>query len=211
MVSTRNRASLAVLFALVALASAVIAAPRAQAADISANTVTGGTTTMDVPFSLVQQLGKDRIFVRPVAPATLTYPNFFPVVSFPVKDGLVETATMLGTVNHEGGINLYQIDETYTNITKSIDITNIRIVNGNQMVGDALGLVPSPAADLKNATHSYDPATGKLTYEADAELGTVGALVMNTYFNTNVFTAGLKMGHLKSQIDTSRILSLGAG
>jgi hypothetical protein len=214
MQTSRSRASIALVFALVALTVATVTAPRAQAADVSANNVTGGVTKMDVPFTLVQQLGKDRIFVRPIAPATLTYPNFFPVVSFPVTGGLVETATATGTINMAGGINIYRIDETYTNIEKQIDITNVRIVNAlltNQLVGDAFGLLPSPAADLKNPTHSYDPVTGKLIFEADAEVGVGGALVLNTYFNTDVFTAGLKMGHMKSEVDTARILGVGAG
>ncbi len=148
--------------------------------------------------------------MRPIAPATLTFPNFFPVVSFPITGGLVETATATGTINMAGGINIYRIDETYTNVEKSIDITNVRILNAlvtNQLVGDAFGLLPSPAADLKNPTHSYDPATGQLLFEADAEVGSAGALVLNTYFDTDVFTAGLKMGHMKAQVDTRPILS----
>ncbi len=56
---SRSRASVALVFALVALTVATITAPRAHAqeadASIGANQVAGGVTTMDVPFSLVQR------------------------------------------------------------------------------------------------------------------------------------------------------------
>jgi hypothetical protein len=207
----KSRVSLALLFSLIALTVAAVSAPGANAVNISAAKVTGGKTEMSVPFSLLQQLGKDRIFVTPIAPATLSYPNFFPIVTFPVTGGKVETSTMLGTVNMLGGIKIYQIDPTYSTITKQLDVTDVRIVNGNTLAGNAIVPVPSPAADLVNATHTFDPVTGNLHYEADAQVGVATALVLNTYFNTYVFTPGLAMGHMTSDIQTNRILSVGAG
>ena len=64
-------------------------------------------------------------------------------------------------------------------------MTTLRIVNGNMLVGNAFGLVPAPTADLVNVSHSKDPATGVIHYEADAKMGDATALVLNTYFETD--------------------------
>jgi hypothetical protein len=45
-------------------------------------------------------------------------------------------------------------------------------------------------------------------YEADAQINAVNALVLNTYFSTDAFTAGMILGHIKSDIQTKQILGL---
>ena len=79
---------------------------------------------------------------------------------------------------------------------------NLRILNGNMLVGDALELLPAPTADLINATWSKDPATGVIHYEADAQTSAATALVLNTYFETDAFVGGSILGRLKSDINT---------
>ena len=74
-----------------------------------------------------------------IAPATLTFPFFFPVATFPISDGLVDETDMLGTVDHLGGQQIVKYDETRTFVTHSLDVTNLRIVNGNQLWGDTAG------------------------------------------------------------------------
>jgi len=77
---------------------------------------------------------------------------------------------------------------------------------GGSLVGNALGLVPAPTADLVNATHSKDPATGVIHFEADARLNLVTATVLNTYLQTTFFKDGYVLGHLKSAIQTKPLL-----
>ena len=62
--------------------------------------------------------------------------------------------------------------------------------------------------DLINTSHSKDPSTGVITYQADVQLNLVTTTVLNTYFDTNVFTPGMILGHLVSQIQTKKVIGL---
>jgi hypothetical protein len=176
------------------------------ASAVSLDKITGGQSALFVPLSNVQQFGQDSIFTSPIAPAYLTFTMLEgPAVRFPISGGTVESATMLGTVNHAGGLSIQKHHPVGT-IVKQLDVTDLKIVNGATLVGNALGIVPAPTADLINATHSKDPATGVIHYEADAQINVVTATVLNTYFDTSVFTPGMILGHLKADIQTKRIL-----
>jgi hypothetical protein len=176
------------------------------ASAVSLDKVTGGQSALFVPLSNVQQFGQDSIFTSPISPAYLTFTMAEgPAVRFPISGGAVESATMLGTVNHAGGLSIQKHHPVGT-IVKQLDVTDLKIVNGATLVGNALGIVPAPTADLINATHSKDAATGVIHYEADAQINLVTATVLNTYFDTSVFTPGMILGHLKADIQTKRIL-----
>jgi len=47
-----------------------------------------------------------------------------------------------------------------------------------------------------------------ITYQADVQLNLVTTTVLNTYFDTNVFTPGMILGHLVSQIQTKKVIGL---
>jgi hypothetical protein len=85
-------------------------------------------------------------------------------------------------------------------------VTVPRIVNGNMLVGNALGVVPAPTADLVNASHSKNASSGVIHYEADAVVNAVTATVLNTYLSTDYFKGGMKLGRLKSDIQTKKLL-----
>jgi len=93
-------------------------------------------------------------------------------------------------------------------VTKELVATNFKIVNGTTLVGNVLNLVPAPQGDLINTSHSKDPSTGVITYQADVQLNLVTTTVLNTYFDTNVFTPGMILGHLVSQIQTKKVIGL---
>ena len=194
-----------VLMLSVVLAIAV-AAPSANAA--SADQVKGGQTALFVPFSDVVKLAQKGINISPISPAFLTFNSFQegPALRFPVSGGLVESATMLGTVDHAGGMLIQKIDPATNEVTHSIEVTTVRILNGNMLVGNAFGLVPAPTADLVNATWSKNPTTGVIHYEANAVVGAATALVLNTYFETDAFVAGSTLGRVKSDIQTKKLL-----
>ena len=111
---------------------------------------------------------------------------------------------MLGTVDHSGGMLILKYADGVEQ--KRLEVTTLRIVNGNMLVGNALGLVPAPTADLINASHSKDPSTGVIHYEADAQINAAQSLILNTYFDTTVFEPGLILGRVKSDIQTKKLL-----
>jgi hypothetical protein len=204
MAARRGVASFALMPLLLLAALLGFGVPAAGA--VSLDQITGGQSGLFVPLTNVQQLGQKGVFVSPISPAYLTFTlEEGPAVRFPITGGAVESSTMLGTVNHAGGISIQKFNPDGTKAAQ-LDVTDIKVVAGAELVGTALGIVPAPTADLINATHSKDPATGVITFEADAQLNAVTATVLNTYFSTDAFKAGMILGHWKSTIQTKRLL-----
>jgi hypothetical protein len=206
----RGGAPLALVSLLFVVAMLVLAAPAALADETdsaaSLETVTGGESTLCVPLSVVAQLGQDRVYTVPLAPATLSFDLVNGAcVHFPITGGLVESSTMLGTVNHSGGLEILKYNESFE-IQNKLDVTDVKILAGASLIGNAMGLIPTPAADLTNATHSQDPTTGVIHFEADAKVSALTATVLNTYFNTTVFQADMSLGRVKADIQTAPLL-----
>ena len=200
----RSRVVLALVTLVCATASLGLAATTSNAASL--DTVTGGQSGLFVSLQQVGDMARAGLYVTPVSPAYLTFTlEEGPALRFPITDGAVESDTMLGTVNHAGGMTIQKVNPDGTN-GPSLTVTDVKIVAGASLVGNALGLVPAPTADLVNATHSKDPATGVIHYEADAKLNLVTATVLNTYFQTTYFKDGSLLGHLKSNIQTKPLL-----
>jgi hypothetical protein len=200
----RTRVVLALVTLVCATASLGLGAGASSAASL--DTVTGGQTGLFVTLQQVGDMARAGLYVTPVSPAYLTFTlEEGPALRFPITDGAVESDTMLGTVNHAGGMTIQKVNPDGTN-GPSLTVTDVKIVAGASLVGNALGLVPAPTADLVNATHSKDPATGVIHYEADAKLNLVTANVLNVYFQTNYFQDGSLLGHIKSNINTKPLL-----
>jgi hypothetical protein len=201
----RGVASLALMPLILVAMLLGFGVPTASA--VSLDRVTGGQSALFVPLEGVQKLAQQRIFAAPIDPAYATFTlEEGPAVRFPISGGAVESSTMLGTVNQKGGLSIQKFSSDWTTKLAQLDVTDIKVVAGSQLVGNALGIVPAPTADLINATHSKDRATGVITYEADAQINVVTATVLNTYFSTDVFTPGMILGHWKSTIETRSIL-----
>jgi hypothetical protein len=199
----RGLASLAVMPLLVIVMILGFGAPAASA--VSLDKATGGQFSLFVPLQTVGDLSRAGLFTTPISPAYLTFTlEEGPAVRFPISGGTFESATMLGTVESDGGIIMERQFPDGTK--KDLQVTNVKIVNGNMLVGNALGLVPAPTADLVNATHSKDHATGVVHYEADAQINLVTATVLNTYFSSDFFTAGFILGHVKADVETKPLL-----
>ena len=45
-----------------------------------------------------------------------------------------------------------------------------------------------------------------IAFNADAQMNAVTTTVLNTYFSTDAFKAGMILGHLTSKIQTKRLL-----
>jgi hypothetical protein len=200
----RRRVMLALVGLVCATASLGLGATASNASVL--DNVTSGQSGLFVTLQQVGDLGRAGIFVTPISPSYLTFTlNEGPAIRFPITGGAVEPRTMLGTVNHAGGMMLQKVNPDGTN-GPQLTVTDVKIVNGTSLVGNALGLIPAPTADLVNATHSKDPVTGVIHFEADAKLNLVTATVLNTYLQTTFFKDGYVLGHLKSDIQTKPLL-----
>lgn len=172
------------------------------AANAALLTVTGGKSELTIDIGTVGQLAGGHIYQLILPPATVVY-SFAPVATFPITGGTVEDTTMLGTVDHSGGIRTGKCNEDCTSgFVTQLDATNLRILNGNTLTADTNGLLTSPIADLTNVQHHTSP-DGTIRFEADANLNAGAALVLNTYFSTTVFVAGMPLFHMKSVIETT--------
>jgi hypothetical protein len=199
----RGLASLAVMPLLVVVMMLGFGAPAASA--LSLDKATGGQFGLFVPLQTVGDLSRAGLFTTPISPAYLTFTlEEGPAVRFPVSGGTLESDSMLGTVESDGGITMERQFPDGTK--KDLPVTNVKILNGNMLVGNALGLVPAPTADLVNASHSKNPTTGVVHYEADAQINALTATVLNTYFSTDFFTAGFILGHVKADVQTAPLL-----
>ncbi len=198
----RGFASLTLVPAL--LLVMLVGAPSASA--VSVDKVTGGQFSLFVPLQTVGDMSRAGLFTLPIEPAYLTFTlEEGPAVRFPISGGTVESSTMLGTVNSQGGLRMEKWSPEGVKQSE-LPVTEVKIVNGNMLVGNALGIVPAPTADLVNATHSKDPVTGVIHYEADAKVNLVTATILNTYFSTDFFTDGFILGHVKADIQTGPLL-----
>jgi hypothetical protein len=194
---------------LVVLAFACVSAPAAGAQQqedgvLPLRTVTGGESVMHLNIqTLFNTWSTDRIGANVLPPAFIDGLTF--TAHFPITGGLVERGSLLGTVNHGGGMKIVQYNANYSAVEQSFEATNLRFVNGNMMTGDILGLVPAPNADLVN-TQITQGEGGVIHFEADVNLNDVSALVLNTYFDTSVFAGGQNLGHFVSNIETAPVL-----
>lgn len=204
----RVRRGAAFLALLPVLLLAMLGVGTSSAGAVSVDRVTGGQFGLFVPLENVSKLAHAGLFTTPIAPAYLTFTiEEGPALKFPISGGTVESATMLGTVNSDGGLIMEKQQPVGTKV-KELRVEQVKIVNGNMLVGNALGLVPAPTADLVNATFSKNPDTGVIHYEADARINLVTATVLNTYFSTDFFTDGFVLGRVKADIQTATVLGL---
>ena len=124
-----RRGAASIVSSLLVVLALAIGAPAASA--VSLDTVKGGESALFVPFSNIQKLGTANIYVSPIAPAYLTFTSYAegPAIRFPVSDGAVESATMLGTVNHKGGmlIQKFNPDGTVATQLEAVSYTHLTL------------------------------------------------------------------------------------
>lgn len=204
----RLRKGVASLALVPVLLLAMLGVGTSTAGAVSLDRVTGGQFGLFVPLDNVSKLAHAGLFTTPIEPAFLTFTTAEgPAVRFPISGGTVESSTMLGTVESDGGLIMEKQQPVGTKVAE-LRVEKVKIVNGNMLVGNALGLVPAPTADLVNATFSKNPDTGVIHYEADARINLVTATVLNTYFSTDFFKDGFVLGRVKADIQTAPLLGL---
>ena len=200
-----GRAACTILALLAVVSAMALNAPTANSA---VATVTGGESGMLINVQTYFALGAKGIYTYTVPPATIN--GFTFTIYFPITGGLFDSPSMLGTINHGGGLNIVKYNADQTAVENSLETDNLRIVNGNTLTGDVSGLIPSPTADLVNTSVTQGPS-GTVKYKADVNLTPATALVLNTYFNTDAFEAGMNLGYLTANIETQRYPRPGGG
>src|SRR5205085_6766774 len=150
MPSGMHRARISLVLMVSAIMTLGLGAPAANAALL---TVTGGKSELTIDIGTVGTLAAGHIYQLILPPATVVY-SFAPVATFPITGGTVEDTTMLGTVDHSGGIRTVKCTTLCDNgYDAQLDATNLRILNGNSLTADTNGLLTSPIADLVNVQH----------------------------------------------------------
>jgi hypothetical protein len=180
------------------------------------NTVTGKETRLEVPWSTFVYLSGKHIHVYPQGEAMLSFepgPRIF--VTFPITGGSLVGNTNLGTINMAGSLAMTKSNEDYTDSIKRLRTSNPQIVNAQTVVASAyawdgdplLGNVgaPTPVMDIRNVSRTTN-ADGSIRLAGDWALNAVTATVLNTYFETDAFSAGMVIGRAVSTITTAKKL-----
>jgi hypothetical protein len=187
------------------LAAASISLFAAPAANADPATVTGGETQLRIHFQTVLDWSADNIFSSALPPATLDF--FCGCVKFPVTGGVIDDANMTGTVQHSGGLRIVKYNADQTAVENQLDTTEPQIINGSIFAANVMGLpIPSPSGDITNTSISPGNVPGEIVFTGEVHLQQGTAIVLNTFFNTNVFVAGQLLGVLTSRIQTQPLL-----
>jgi hypothetical protein len=182
--------------ALVAVMALAFAAPASNAAITTAKS---GDAAMLIDFQhFYFPLAAKKLTANPLPPAYVDFSTG--QVHFPVTGGVYDTRTMLGAVTLGGGLQIVKYNDSFSAVEKTLDVTNLKILNGRTLEGDAFGLVPSPAADLEKRTISNPSRSTTILTADDVLVNGLSAPVLNLYFDTDAFQAGMRMGNLSATI-----------
>ncbi len=196
----RRRTGSSARFLVAVLAAALTIGFAAPAAHAAIAIPKGGEAALQIDFQQFYfPLAAKKISANPIPPAYVDFTTG--EVKFPVVGGVYETRSMIGTVQLAGGLQMVKYNSDFTAIEQTLDVTNIRILNGQQLNGDALGLVPSPAADLEDRTTTNPSRSLTVFTAANARVSALSAPVLNLYFNTDAFVAGTRMGGFRANIE----------
>jgi hypothetical protein len=175
-----------------------VLAVSAQPARADTRVVTGGESRMVVNIQSFIKMVGDGIWVYEVKPARIEYGQE-PAAIFPIRNvGVIDPALPLGAVSHDGGLRLVK-----ARIQQEVQVWNITAtcapVAGCRLLATANGVVPTEFAELFEPKITDDGA-GTVTLTGRARIGAVGALTLNTIFQTAIFTPGFELGVWTSKI-----------
>jgi hypothetical protein len=184
--------------ALVAVAA--VLAPAATAGASSANTVKlkGEATTLQTDPATTKALISNGILPLPVQPASIGAASWHRGLSlrytFPITSGRVDAASLVGHINHSGGLEFVNVANGHT-----LTLTNFRIqISAHPGLtaavnGDPKSRVRILNLDLSNATIVKHPPTVKVE-GVKATLTSTAASALNSSLGVNLFSAGITLG-----------------
>jgi hypothetical protein len=195
--TTHVRRLITSVAALVAVA-AVLAPATAGAS--SANTVKlrGEATTLQTDPATTKALISNGILPLPVQPASIGAASWHRGLSlrytFPITSGRVDAASLVGHINHSGGLEFVNVANGHT-----LTLTNFRIqISAHPGMtaavnGDPKSRVRILDLDLSNATIVKHPPTVKVD-GVKATLTSTAASALNSSLGVNLFSAGITLG-----------------
>jgi hypothetical protein len=179
--------------ALTALLAVLLLASHASAAGPGATSVTGGTTTLKIGGPTAGLLAAADVSIKAVAPATKGSSG----LKFPISDGRIRPASLLGSINHRGAMR-------FTLEGKSIVMRNLRVTvttKGASMSASFAGQrLTILRLSLAKAIIRSGGATTVTASNIAATLSQQGARTINKEIGTSLFQAGLKIGTVSMKI-----------
>ncbi len=195
--TTHGRRLITSVAALVAVA-AVLAPATAGASSASTVKLNGEATTLQTDPATTKALISNGILPLPVNPASVRAASWHRGLSlryrFPITSGRVDATSLVGHINHSGGIEFVNVANGHT-----LTLTNFRIqISAHPGLtaavnGDPKSRVRILNLDLSNATIVKHPPTVKVD-GVKATLTSTAAGALNSTLGVNLFSAGITLG-----------------
>jgi hypothetical protein len=195
--TTHGRRLITSVAALVAVA-AVLAPATAGASSASTVKLNGEATTLQTDPATTKALISNGILPLPVNPASVRAASWHRGLSlryrFPITSGRVDATSLLGHINHSGGLEFVNVANGHT-----LTLTNFRIqISAHPGLtaavnGDPKSRVRILNLDLSNATIVKHPPTVKVD-GVKATLTSTAAGALNSTLGVNLFSAGITLG-----------------
>jgi hypothetical protein len=195
--TTHARRLIASVAALVAIV-AVLAPATAGASSASTVRLKGEATTLRTDPATTKALISNGILPLPVGPATVTphWTSQGPSLryGFPITSGRVDATSLVGHINHSGGLRFVNVANGHT-----LTLTNFRIqISAHPGLtaavnGDPKSRVRILNLDLSHATVVKHPPTVKVD-GVKATLTSTAASALNSSLGVHLFSAGITLG-----------------
>jgi hypothetical protein len=183
--------------ALVAVV-AVLAPATAGASGASTVKLKGEATTLQTDPATTKALISNGILPLPVNPASVRVASWHRGLSlrysFPITGGRVDATSLVGHINHSGGLEFVNVANGHT-----LTLTNFRIqISAHPGLTAAVNGDPKTRVrilnlDLSNATIVKHPPTVKVD-SVKATLTATAASALNSTLGVNLFSAGITLG-----------------
>jgi hypothetical protein len=180
-----------------AVAGFAVAAPSASAQP--ANVDTGGTVSITVPLSFVEQLAKAGIveFPVPLSDLSVNTSNETATATFTVTGGDADVSIFYGSLDLSGSVD---VGDANGNLL-TLGGLQLDVLNGQFDATPAGSSTPVVLLDLKDNTSGVTPGTGSTTdvYDSsDLVIDSAGAAYLDSALGTSAFQAGQQVGTLSS-------------
>jgi hypothetical protein len=147
-------------------------------------TVIGKSTDVVVNPAVSAALKRAGITVTAVAPATAR-----PTLLFPVSAGQIIVATLVGTVDHTGGL-------TFSHIGKSVTLTNFVVNTSTKQLTATIGGQSMPIFDLNLAALKRASGGHRTVVASNIKLTVTSqtATALNSGLGVSTFEGGMNFG-----------------
>lgn len=146
----------------------------------------GGKTTLSLDPGTAKVLADNGISVAPTSEARVTSAG----IAFPIQGGLLNAKTLAGKVTHSGGLTFSAGGKDLTIRDFTINTAKTTLTAYVDQVGARVAVL-----DLNLKAAKVQVTKKHLTVaNVKAKLTSAAAGALNSYYNTSLFTGGLKVG-----------------